>query len=93
MSKYFLMQDQQKCIGCHSCEIQCKINKSLPPETALSSFRWDLGFSTVNPGLPLFSCLVFIVKMHGVFLHAPPVLCSAVKKTASFSWITIYMGM
>ena len=33
MSKYFLLQDQQKCIGCHSCEIQCKINKGLPPET------------------------------------------------------------
>lgn len=33
MSKYFLMQDQQKCIGCHSCEIQCKTQKALPPES------------------------------------------------------------
>ncbi len=30
MSKYFMLQDQQKCIGCHSCEIQCKSNKQLP---------------------------------------------------------------
>jgi len=30
MSKYFLLQDQQKCIGCHACEIQCKTIKSLP---------------------------------------------------------------
>jgi Fe-S-cluster-containing dehydrogenase component len=25
-----MLQDQQKCIGCHSCEIQCKTYKSLP---------------------------------------------------------------
>ena len=30
MSKYFMLQDQQTCIGCHSCEIQCKSNKKLP---------------------------------------------------------------
>ena len=30
MSKYYLFQDTKKCIGCHSCEIQCKSNKSLP---------------------------------------------------------------
>lgn len=30
MSKYYLLQDTRKCIGCHSCEIQCKSNKSLP---------------------------------------------------------------
>ena len=33
MSKYFMLQDQQKCIGCHSCEIACKSNKDLPPES------------------------------------------------------------
>ena len=33
MSKYFMLQDQQKCIGCHSCEIQCKTNKTLPATT------------------------------------------------------------
>src|SRR3990172_6970767 len=33
MSKYFMLQDQQKCIGCHSCEIVCKSNKGLPPGT------------------------------------------------------------
>jgi len=31
MSKYVLFQDSKKCIGCHSCEIQCKQQKSLPP--------------------------------------------------------------
>ncbi len=30
MSKYFMLQDQNKCIGCNSCEIQCKSNKRLP---------------------------------------------------------------
>ena len=30
MSKYYLYQDTDKCIGCHACEIQCKSNKSLP---------------------------------------------------------------
>ncbi|MEA3230411.1 MAG: 4Fe-4S dicluster domain-containing protein [Thermodesulfobacteriota bacterium] len=30
MSKYHLYQDTDKCIGCHTCEIQCKSNKSLP---------------------------------------------------------------
>ena len=29
MSKYYLIQDTKKCIGCHTCEIQCKSNKSL----------------------------------------------------------------
>ena len=27
MSRYFLLQDTKKCIGCHSCEIVCKSNK------------------------------------------------------------------
>lgn len=31
MSKYFILQNQDNCIGCHSCEVQCKSNKSLPP--------------------------------------------------------------
>lgn len=30
MSKYYLYQDAVKCIGCHSCEVLCKSNKSLP---------------------------------------------------------------
>lgn len=29
MSKYFILQDQKKCAGCHSCEILCKSNKML----------------------------------------------------------------
>jgi Fe-S-cluster-containing dehydrogenase component len=30
MSKYYLLQDQKKCIGCLSCEVHCKSNKGLP---------------------------------------------------------------
>ena len=30
MSKFYLFQDTKKCIGCHTCEIQCKSNKNLP---------------------------------------------------------------
>ena len=30
MSNYYLFQDRKKCIGCHSCEVQCETNKSLP---------------------------------------------------------------
>ncbi len=30
MSKYYLFQDAKKCIGCRTCEIQCKTNKGLP---------------------------------------------------------------
>lgn len=30
MSKYYLFQDQKKCIGCLSCEVHCKSNKGLP---------------------------------------------------------------
>lgn len=30
MSQYYLFQDTRKCIGCHACEVQCKVNKKLP---------------------------------------------------------------
>lgn len=30
MSKFYLFQDQDNCIGCLSCQIHCKANKSLP---------------------------------------------------------------
>ncbi len=30
MSNYYLFQDVRKCIGCHTCEVQCKSNKNLP---------------------------------------------------------------
>uniref|UniRef100_A0A831ZSW1 4Fe-4S ferredoxin n=1 Tax=Desulfacinum infernum TaxID=35837 RepID=A0A831ZSW1_9BACT len=30
MSQYYLFQDVKKCIGCHTCEVQCKANKGLP---------------------------------------------------------------
>ncbi|MGB9825372.1 MAG: 4Fe-4S dicluster domain-containing protein, partial [Desulfofundulus sp.] len=29
MSKYYLYQDESKCISCRSCEVQCKVNKGL----------------------------------------------------------------
>jgi Fe-S-cluster-containing dehydrogenase component len=28
MSQYYLFQDAKKCIGCHACEVQCKVNKA-----------------------------------------------------------------
>ena len=30
MSKYYLFQDTKKCIGCHSCEVACKLEHDLP---------------------------------------------------------------
>jgi Fe-S-cluster-containing dehydrogenase component len=30
MSIYYLYQETEKCIACHSCEIACKVNKNLP---------------------------------------------------------------
>ncbi|MDJ0782326.1 MAG: 4Fe-4S dicluster domain-containing protein [Desulfosarcinaceae bacterium] len=30
MSHYYLFQDTRKCIGCQTCEVQCKANKKLP---------------------------------------------------------------
>ncbi|MGD9211931.1 MAG: 4Fe-4S binding protein [Desulfobacteraceae bacterium] len=30
MSQSYLFQDVRKCIGCRSCEVQCKTNKNLP---------------------------------------------------------------
>lgn len=30
MSKYYLIQDQKKCIGCLSCEVHCKSKNALP---------------------------------------------------------------
>ncbi len=29
MSKYYLYQDEKRCISCRSCEVQCKVNKGL----------------------------------------------------------------
>ncbi|MFO8032227.1 MAG: 4Fe-4S dicluster domain-containing protein [Desulfohalobiaceae bacterium] len=31
MSKYYLFQDQKKCIGCHACELACSLIKDLKP--------------------------------------------------------------
>jgi len=35
MSAYYLLQDIDKCIGCGTCEMQCKINKGISPEPRL----------------------------------------------------------
>jgi len=29
LSKYYLYQDERKCIACRSCQVQCKVNKGL----------------------------------------------------------------
>lgn len=35
MSKYYLLQDAEMCIGCQACEVHCKTNKGLPVGPAL----------------------------------------------------------
>ena len=50
MSNYYLFQDRKKCIGCHSCEIQCESNKSLPSGSNLCQIVPD--GPTVIDGLP-----------------------------------------
>ena len=30
MSQYYLYQDTKNCIGCQSCQVACKLNKTLP---------------------------------------------------------------
>ncbi len=35
MSKYYLLQDPERCIGCLACEVHCKTNKGLPVGPAL----------------------------------------------------------
>ncbi|HLN62131.1 MAG TPA: 4Fe-4S dicluster domain-containing protein [Symbiobacteriaceae bacterium] len=34
-----VLYDLTRCAGCHYCEIACQVNKGLPPEKALLSFR------------------------------------------------------
>ena len=50
MSNYYLFQDRKKCIGCHSCEVQCESNKSLQPGPRLCQIISD-GPNVVD-GLP-----------------------------------------
>lgn len=35
MSRYFITQDMDRCIGCLSCEVYCRQNKGLPEEARL----------------------------------------------------------
>ena len=35
MSKYYLLQNAQRCIGCLACEVSCKSNKGLGPGPSL----------------------------------------------------------
>lgn len=35
MSKYYLQQDADQCIGCQACQVHCKTNKNLGPGPAL----------------------------------------------------------
>ena len=41
MSNYNLFQDRKKCIGCHSCEIQCESSKFLPSGSRLCQIVSD----------------------------------------------------
>ena len=41
MSNYYLFQDRKKCIGCHSCEVQCESYKSLPSGPKLCQIIQD----------------------------------------------------
>ena len=40
MTPYAMLYDLTKCIGCHSCEVACQVNKGLLPDTHLISFRF-----------------------------------------------------
>jgi DMSO reductase iron-sulfur subunit len=61
MSQYYLFQDTKKCIGCHSCEIQCKTNKELLTGPKICQII-DVGPKFVN-GLPRAS-YVFMPCFH-----------------------------
>ena len=50
MSKRYVVQDQERCIGCLSCEIYCKENKQLPEGPRLCQI-FMLGRRVVH-GLP-----------------------------------------
>lgn len=50
MSKRYVIQDQERCIGCLSCEIYCKENKQLPEGPRLCQI-FMLGRRVVR-GLP-----------------------------------------
>ncbi len=50
MSNYYLFQDRKKCIGCHSCEVQCESNKALPSGAGLCRIVPD-GLHVID-GLP-----------------------------------------
>ncbi|WP_457571796.1 4Fe-4S dicluster domain-containing protein [Desulfovulcanus sp.] len=41
MSQYYLIQDQERCIGCMSCEVHCKVHKSLPVGPKLCQIMVD----------------------------------------------------
>ena len=40
MSKYYLLQDSERCIGCLACEVHCKTNKGLSIGPALCKNTW-----------------------------------------------------
>ncbi|HYF96070.1 MAG TPA: 4Fe-4S dicluster domain-containing protein [Symbiobacteriaceae bacterium] len=45
-----VLYDLTQCAGCHLCEIACQVNKGLPPEKALLSFR--TGSELDGPNVP-----------------------------------------
>lgn len=62
MSKYYLMQDSKKCIGCMGCEIHCKTNKNLYVGPRLCrNYIFEHGFKNNKPHIdfvfmPCFHC-------------------------------------
>lgn len=48
MGDFFIFQQIEGCIGCHACEVQCKLNKDIPPgpkpcEIVTAGPRWING--------------------------------------------------
>jgi len=41
LNRYLIYLDQQRCIGCHGCEIHCKVNKNLPVGPILREITFE----------------------------------------------------
>lgn len=44
MNKYNIYLNSKRCIGCHGCEIHCKVNKNLP----VGPFLCEIGHETLK---------------------------------------------
>lgn len=43
MNQYMIYHNSKRCIGCHGCEVHCKVNKNLP----VGPYLCELGRSTM----------------------------------------------